>query len=865
MRATADFCYVLHDFYKAFEERFLAEKQARGILEYNDIRAMLYRLLNNPDGSPSPLAIELSSQYDAVYIDEYQDVDLLQDSIFASIGGNRRFMVGDIKQSIYGFRGSDPSIFAAYRRAFPLHTASEQNPNGVCVFMSDNFRCDRPVIDFANQVCAFLFSACEESVGYCDEDDLVCSKTPADRAPTPVQVAVIEQKDKDAEDDGSDAEAVWVAAEIARLLREENKNDGSRITPSDISILTRTRNVVDSFAKELRALNIPVVTESDSAFLSDPLLIDTLNLLHAIDNPYRDIPLSEFLLSPIGGYTLEELTLLRELAPNSHALFDAMLAATEENLEPSLWEKVKRTLNRLALLRENAAVLPADRFLRLLYLDEMLIDYAGTPVLLFLYEQARLYQRSSWCGLYGFLSHVEKLFEKGQISAQGFAKAEDAVSIMTIHHSKGLEFPVVFVSSCDTAFNRADINANLMFHRNAGCASKLYRDENGDQESTALREAVKLEIAAEQTEEAIRTLYVALTRARERLYVTGTLHSKTETALSNAEEIGYGDRAAILGCSNYLTWILAALNQPLRPRAEHKPVLRLISPHSISRALPFASAVVASDGQAEDRTPDQTSARYAEIRRRAGTFEYPLDALRGLPTKAAASKLRDGLLDDFANEDADGESLEKQIELMQNAAPDFDAILSNVGRPKATDIGTATHAFLEFCDFKRLANDGIDAEIARLVSHGFISESAAKIIHREQLEAFCRSDLMRLIQCAKNVRREQKFGLSVPMARLTKNETLAAAIGDTPIFVQGSIDLLLEMPDGALLLFDYKTDRLSDAERADPTLLAADLQHRHGDQLACYADAVRALFGKAPDKTYIYSLPLGGAVEIKTP
>lgn len=872
MLETASLCEMLYRFYTLYDERLMEEKKRRGILEHNDVRTMLYRLLTNSDGSPSDFARSLSEQYDAVYIDEYQDVDLIQDRIFSLVGGNKRFMVGDIKQSIYGFRGSDPSIFAAYRRAMPLHTDAEAaDSDGVCVFMSENFRCNRPVIEFANQVCSFLFSACEKSVGYRPQDDLICSKRPPEEPreefPVPVEVAFFEKgptKNEDGNEEEFGAEQRWVATEISRLLREERLDDGRSIQPSDIAILVRTHAAGVAYARALERLGIPVASEAASDLLHDPLLTDVLNLLRAVDNPYRDLPLSEFLLSPIGGFTPDEIRMLRTSVPDSHALYDALTADPIEPFPSALEEKRQRTLTRLSALRESAAVLPADRFLRLLYLDEAIVPYADTPALLFLYDQARLYQRTSFCGLYGFLNHIGRLLENGKVSASGFAKAESAVTVMTVHHSKGLEFPVVFLASCGAGFNRSDSYESLMFHRNAGCAAKLYNDALAAHETTPLREAVRLEIDAEQTEESIRTLYVALTRARERLYVTGTARGKWETTLAGAKAVRRGNRTAILSCSNYLTWILAALEEPMAKAPSFPCNFHHLCEDEVEWDVPKTSqASTVSTATASVSVPDGTATRYAEIQRRSASFVYPLTALQGLPTKAAASKLRPDLLDTLTDPERDGEAIEAQIALMESAVPHFDAFLDAHGKPRAADVGTATHAFLEFCDFERLCRDGVDAECERLLAQGFLSSIAAEIMRRDHLEKFRVSNLMQWITEAEKVYREQKFGMFLPLASLTSDASLSSRLGEHTIFVQGSIDLLLRRPDGELWLFDYKTDRIRDDERDDLPRLTRRMTAEHGGQLAYYAKAIERLFGKSPEKRFIYSLPLGAAIEIE--
>ncbi len=868
MLETADLCRMLFKLYSEFEKRLMEEKKAHGMLEFHDIRALLYKLLTANDGAPSQFAKDLSAQYDAVYIDEYQDVDFVQDGIFSMIGGDRRFMVGDIKQSIYGFRGGEPSIFASYRKRFPLWDEPQaESAPGNCIFMSENFRCDRPVVEFTNLVCSFLFSACEDSIQYRPEDDLICSKRSPEALPAghPVKacIEVFEKKSAKAaetEEESAGEEILWVGGEIKRLLAEERLDDGSPISPADIAILVRTKAQGRLYQKELERLSIPVAVTASADILSDPLLIDLVNLLRAIDNPYRDIPLSEFLISDIGGFTLEELSTIRESAPASHALYEAMETAAKHTDPNGLTEKTASMIACLERLRDEACSQPADRFLRTLYREDRLVQYAETPAFLFVYEQARAYQRSSWCGLYGFLQHFEKLKEGGAASAAGFSGEESAVSIMTVHHSKGLEFPVVFLCSTGAGFNKQDLTKNMIYHKDIGFCSKLYSQKTGDTCDTLLRILVKQQIKRDQNEENIRTLYVALTRARERLIVTGTVGSKWDSFLTAAENVEKGNAADILNCNSYLSWIIAAWTSAT---GVHKNSFASLHFHSLGSVRPATS--VDSDGScnsAPEVKHNPLAEHYQRILEKQTDFVYPLAFLQGLPTKAAASRLQADLLDLLQDESENDQALLAQMELMRTTPKSFDHLLEEESTPKATDFGTATHSFLEFCHFERLYSTGVEEEIKLLTEAGFLHPKNARLINRKQLSAFQESDLLSMILSAVNVLREQQFGLYVPMSELTASPERKQQMAEHTLFVQGSIDLLLEMPDKQLILVDYKTDHISDAERNDPALLAKSMHKKHGVQLSYYAKAVKELMGQAPDRVCIYSLPLGRLIDI---
>ena len=859
-------CETLYQLFSEYHDRVWEEKKRRGVLEFNDVREQLYHLLVRPDGQPSAVADALAEQYDAVYIDEYQDVDFMQDHIFALIGQNRRFMVGDIKQSIYGFRGSEPSIFADYRRSMPLHTENEaENADRVCVFMSDNFRCNQPVIDYANRVCSFLFSGCEDSVGYRPEDDLQFKKGRDETlAPAiPVQTVLFE-KNKKSDDESSETtlrEAVWVASEISDLLQNGKLDSGASITPSDIAILVRNAKQGIPFAKELEKLGIPVASSVGNDIAHSSLMIDLLNLLRCIDNPHRDLPLSEYLVSYDGGFTLEEISMVRHLIDVQRSLYDAICDAAEVEDFP-VKEKCKTWVTWLEGFRKLAAVQPADRFLRLLYADPRLNAYSGEAELLVLYEQARIYQRNSWCGLYGFLQHFDRMLQNGEVSAGAFRKAESAVRVMTMHTSKGLEYPVVFLCSSGKKFNSKSLEENLLFHRKLPAAASQFNPEDSSNESGILREISKLEIQADEAEENIRLLYVALTRARERLYVTGTLDGNYDKLMDQADQYVRGSRYSILYNGTFMRWIFGALREKTAQNRDDPISYRFVSAED---ALTEAKPIEAFEGAKAPPQPTPKAElpfdQFQQILEKHAKFVYPLQGLNDVPTKIAASKLHTDVLDRLEDQE-DDLALRMQLELMQSVTPSFENILNPQKQTNAAEIGTAIHEFLELCDLKNLPHVGIQAEVERLVNQQFMRPETAEMLNLEQLEAFVQSDLMTILQDADEIYREQRFSLPIPISSLTSSEERFKAYCEKTVLVQGSIDLLIRTKDGKLILFDYKTDRLSEEEKSNRQLLTNRMIKKHGDQLSCYAKAVQKLFGQAPDQVYIYSFSLGESVLI---
>ncbi len=917
MRDTARMCRVLCDFLLSYDQRILAEKRERGICDFTDNRRYLLCLLRDPTGEPTPAARELAARYDEVYIDEYQDVDELQDEIFRLVGGNHRFMVGDLKQSIYGFRGADPSVFARYRQTLPSLDADMENPGGKSIFMSDNFRCDESVIRVTNAVCGHILRACPHSVGYRPDDDLGFAKRPPHDGyrPTPVEVTVLKKPGRaDAEEEDAadnehgglsavEAEATYVANRIASLLRAgETLANGERIRPKDIAILMRAGTSLRVYREALAAMGIPTGSdELDAAEAGRDILHGTdmmylLNLLRVIDDPDHDIPLAELLRAPFPGFTLEEVLILRRAedpATAAYSLFECLETyADSAEAEPSLCVRVNGFLTWIEHYRALCATQSAAGLLRLLSRDERCAG-RETDAFRYLYDAARTCRSGAFVSLFVFLRFFEKklLTTKNAVSATAAEGDEGHVSLMTIHKSKGLEFPVCFIVRAGQTFSPLSASQDLIFEKRTGLSVKLYcRGGNslshiGNMQSqakydTTLRNVGALAVRLSEREEEMRVLYVAMTRARERLYIVGV----GSAAMDTGKRIGFaeGDRHATLSCSHYLRWVLAGLEA--HPEVSDFCQIRYVSTTDITPAVPLSVRTVTADGD----EPDENAARFRRI---SACRNQPtrMELLLGqIPTKIPASCMRDDLLDSCVfydtdrPADADGErtdtdngvwcdavseaAIREALALMStrdaSGTNEFELLLGDCRRPTAAERGTAAHLFLQYADYDRMARDGLDEEIARLSEQGFINARTAEVLDKKALQAFFDSRFMVHIRQAATVERELKFHRFIPLSDLTSDAALAEALGNRMLYVQGSIDLLAIFPDGHIELCDYKTDRISPAERADLPLLTERMTARHAEQLKQYAAAVEEIYGIRPTKTYIFSLPLGEAIEI---
>lgn len=843
---------------EAFDARYTKAKRAKNMLTYADVERLTLDLLWDEQGASS-LALAERALYDYIYIDEYQDVSEVQHRIFDLLSNERnRFMVGDIKQSIYRFRGGEPSLFADLRAAFDLPPITAEG-DAYTVFMSKNFRCDPPIISFTNAVFDCVFGIAGESIGYRNEDRLDRGKLiEGEDKCAPVDIYLAHDETGEI-GDLRQREATAIFLRIKDLLKNGKNRDGTSIMPKDIAVLLRS--VRHSCAGNLSALltqaGIPCTVPEDTDFFLSPEVLLLLCLLHSIDNPRRDVYLAGLLRSPLCRFTLNELVRIRAEGKKGSCLYEALCAYAEKHPAD---EKCARTL---AMLDGYAAYAEGTSVSSLLsrIFDETAIFtlsgiHSGRENLQLFYHHARNFEGSGFKGLYAFLTYIDRLIREGKhLPADKEAVIEaSGVRIITVHASKGLEFPVVILGECAKAASGSCADA-ILHDKHVGVAMRLCTDDRYAVCDNPLYTAARLKSERADREENLRLLYVALTRATERLLLVGHIGKRLPSELVLGGEIK-PDLYSVLNAPSYLSLALLALGFTAEEDAldttagelllAKNDFCRLLYCRMSETSAPTeANASTCAKANGEESAPALPSDE--ELRARFD-FIYPHDAATALPAKLSVSRLVPDLLDGENEVEWKPPAEEAETEKMRTK-PRF---LLDAEAANAAARGSATHLFLQFCDFSRLAEDA-ESELRRLTETGFLTAADADLVRLNEIKAMTRSRLFADTLKAARIHRELRFHAYLPAAYFTEDEKKRRVLAGETVFVQGVIDCVLVYGDGSYDLIDYKTDRLPKSREEAEALLRA----RHTLQLSYYAEACERMFGAPPRSLRLYSLALG--------
>lgn len=837
MRATAPAMRALLKLVGDFDAEYTRRKRRRSLLDFADLEHLAARLLTEPDGSPTETAREVSRRYAEVMVDEYQDVSLVQDMIIRAVSdsGRRLFMVGDVKQSIYRFRLADPTIFLKKYESY----ADAPQPEGVPrrVFLRESFRSRGEVVDAVNAVFGCLMSKGLGEMEYDERARLRAGLEYPGVVPVPELVAVpLPGADEDEErPDKIEVEAAYAARMMRRLVETGTKiSEGGALRPlgyGDIAVLLRSVNVSGPVWRRVLAREgVPVEAGQSGGFFEAPEVAVILSLLAVIDNPRQDVALISVLRSELFDFTNDELTEIRLMSGEGD--FYAALSARAQ-----VSEKARAFLDTLDRLRDFARDSELATLIWEIYeslgcmaLCSAMRDGEGRRArLLRLFELARSFETTGWRGLRRFLDWLRSMRERGEEPAFPDEDGGGAVRIMSIHRSKGLEFPVVFIGDTARQFNRSDLRGSVLVHPELGLGPKFTDAARGIEYPTLARRAVANRLERELLSEELRLLYVAMTRARERLFITCTFADpqKTMDKLAPAAQ-EHIPAQALLPMRSMAEWLICAalgtggraLTLSIGGDEEGAP----------RRVTPAAQPEPERTG--EEAVPVDFDALLA--------WRYPHSGAETLPSKLTATELKS-----LAEPDAES------AELLPRAARTFrrpDIALA-ARRLTAAERGTATHLALRYLELGALTTPEAAREaVDRLAAAGKLSAREAAAVDAAGLCRFALSPLGRRIAAAPRVLREFPFALLCPAERF-----FPGAEGEE-LLLQGVVDCCLIEPDGAVIV-DYKTDRI--APEAAP-----ERAKRYAAQLETYAWAVSRITGLAVKAKIVYFLQPGEAVEL---
>lgn len=855
---------------KIFDSALSEKKQQLGLFDYTDIERYALSALEK-DGEPTELARSLREEYDYVYIDEYQDVNDLQDSIFRAVSKpENRFIVGDIKQSIYGFRSANPTIFADAKRSYPKIGEVKDTDPSASIFMSKNFRSSLGIIDFVNSVFDSMFSAFAESIDYDPEDRLTAARAPmGDSYYTSPTICVISEKrdgkdeeTEETEDTGDDIAPAVVAKKIEELLESGCREDGSQLRPSDIAVILRSlKGKAEKYTAAIEALGIPVKTSGRKNFFMNSDVLLALCLLNAINNPLRDVYLTGLLRSPIFDFSPAELVEIRG-KEKFKPFYKSLCSYVSEHPNFNKGASFIKTLSRW---RERAENTRTDRLLSEIFRETGLLSLASEhgekDNLIRLFEYARSFDGTGFGGLGAFISYINSVIaERVKFDCNIGTSEEDAVTVISAHSSKGLEFPVVFLADAGKKIDCPDVKERLLISTDFGLGIRHRTPLGLAVVDNPMINAVAERMTELSFEEELRILYVALTRAKEQLYVIGSVGEEdVKKYVSDLRQgaFGFKNRAAAKRLRSYLD--IVAATSPADCKSEEEFLNISLKKEDEKLACESEKLSTGSDIDAEcaaEGSNDEQGLEEIFIER--FLYEYHSEILSELPEKLSVSSLSPSVLDG-----TDKDSLS----VFDDAAFDKDAhLVPEFIYPSKSEEskrkGIATHLFLQFCDLEGLYKNGAKAELENLIKKGFLSKENAERVRLFEIEAFTGSELFERMRSARKLYREFRFNTPLPASLFTESSERQAALSDKKVLVQGVIDCIIEEKDGTLTVVDYKTDRMNEKELKNKELAYEKLRTAHERQLYYYALAIERIFGKRPERSEIYSLHLAEAVDV---
>ena len=831
-----------------FTKKYQEIKKEKNVIDFNDIEHLALKILVKKDENGNYVASEVAKTYKGKFIeiaiDEYQDSNLVQEYILTTIStGNNIFMVGDVKQSIYKFRQARPELFLEkYNKYSKIDQSVGEygiRPSGENkkIQLFKNFRSRKEVLDATNTIFRNIMSAKLGDIEYTEEEylNLGASYPEAEENKYKAEIHIIENESEEEEVDEillekTEIEAKFVAKKIKELMKSKykiyDKTLGYRnIQYKDIAILLRTTSsVANIYEKELLNLELPSFSDSGSSYFEEIEIKTIIAVLKIIDNPNNDIPLVTVLRSSVGEFTDNELLEIR--LENKNVSFYESLIKYENKTEVK--NKIKSFLELLNNFQIKQEYLKLDELVWYIYEKTGYYNYVSLMQngeikkanLKKLFEKAKEYEKTSFKGLYNFIEYLDKI-SRTVGDASGAAKLigenENVIRIMSIHKSKGLEFPVVFLCGTGKGFNVQDLNQSILLHQDIGFGPKYINYERKIEYSTLAKEGIRIKTKNEILSEEIRLLYVALTRAKEKLIITGIGKELEENMYRNSKM----PISVLKNSKSYLEWIKNIIEYN-REEIEnafdicvHKKVD--ILDESEEHILEEKTELKKIFSKEED----------IEEIEKILNWEYPEIELTKIKGKSSVSEISKKREESYIEIGKKPKFLKGEIEISK------------------AEIGTITHLVMQNLDFNIKYNkEEINKLIDNLVEKEILIKKEAEEIDINKILKFTESDLYMRIQKSKKIFKEQPFYINIPAKEIYQNNL------EEKILVQGIIDLYFIDENGDIVLVDYKTDYVKEGNEAE-------LVAKYSKQLEIYKRAIEEGIGEKVEEIYIYSVYSG--------
>ncbi|WP_314720361.1 helicase-exonuclease AddAB subunit AddA [Parvimonas micra] len=905
-----------------FKEKFWERKQKFNYVDFADIEHLALDILVDVDEDgnikPSKTALEYQEKYAEVFIDEYQDSNLVQEILLSAVAKeNNRFMVGDVKQSIYRFRQADPSIFMEkYENYKKIEDDIDSFNKKIMLYA--NFRSRKEILEGTNLVFSKIMKKETGELDYTVDERLnpmASFKESDENIGGAVEILLVDEKSDEEDEDeiiltdeyseefeemkSFKLECIKIANIIYNMMNnkenpfkvyDKNLDDYRKVDYKDIVILMRSPSSNTKILEEVfLEYNIPIYAESTGGYF-DTFEVDTIiNLLKIIDNPMQDIPLISVMYSPIYNFTSTELSEIR-LVDRELKFYELLIKILEDEdieIRVSLKEKIAKFISDLKLFIQKKSLVSADELIWFLYKYTGYYNYVGLldmgeqrkTNLMLLFEKAKNYEKNSYKGLFNFVNYIQKISLKSDVSeAKLISEDANVVRIMSIHKSKGLEFPIVFLANTNKKFNfRAD-DSNLVLHQKLGFGAVVYDMDKKTSFNSIMKKKIEKFKKNEQIAEEMRLLYVAMTRAKEKLIITGRVkdyENLREEIRSGIDERGNISNYKILKINNYLDWILSSIdnltvygkslnclgreenflgNEDLKFQLNVNTKKEEFIEYQRIKEEIKTNEIISKEDDIEVKNEMRTVKEFLEDR---FNKEYVYKNVLNKPSSITVSEIKKMI------QEEDEEKHQKYYkENFVLKTPSF----IHQGEEKvgfnSAEKGTIFHLAMQLLDFSKFDTEDISKireevklQINSFVEKNIMSLDEAETIKINWIVKFIQSDIFKEIYIAnksEKLFKEKAIDYNIKLKNLFKDENISE---DEKIMVVGIIDLFFENEDGEIILLDYKTDYVTKEN-------LEEVKARYKVQLDLYKSAIEDISGKKVAKKGLYLFGINEFVEI---